>query len=66
MSSAFEYKEVVGISTESIEAAIQVGLKQISQTAEVAWFEVLSMRGRMVDDDTIEHQVSIKVGCRAK
>ncbi|MBR9976022.1 MAG: dodecin domain-containing protein [Bacteroidetes bacterium] len=66
MSSAFEYKEVVGISTESIEAAIQVGLKQISQTVEVAWFEVLSMRGRMVDDDTVEHQVSIKVGCRAK
>lgn len=66
MPTAFEYKEVVGISTESIEAAIKEGLKQISLTAQVAWFEVLSMRGRMVDEDTVEHQVSIKVGCRAK
>lgn len=66
MPTAFEYKEVVGISTESIEAAIQEALKQVSQHAQVAWFEVLSMRGRMVDAETIEHQVSIKVGCRAK
>jgi flavin-binding protein dodecin len=66
MPSAFEYKEVVGISTENIEAAIKEGLKEISRSYQVAWFEVLSMRGRMVDADTVEYQVSIKVGCRAR
>lgn len=66
MPTAFEYKEVVGISTESIEAAIKEGLNEISRSAQVAWFEVISMRGRMVDAETVEFQVSIKVGCRAK
>ena len=66
MPTAFEYKEVVGISTESIEAAITEGLKEISRGAQVAWFEVISMRGRMVDAETVEYQVSIKVGCRAQ
>lgn len=66
MASAFDYKEVVGISNDSIEAAIKEGLKEVSKTHQVAWFEVLSMRGRMVDDNTVEHQVTVKVGCRAK
>lgn len=66
MASAFEYKEVVGISNDSIEAAIKEGLKEISKTHMVAWFEVVSMRGRMVDENTVEHQVTVKVGCRTK
>ncbi len=66
MPSAFEYKEVVGISTESIEAAVKEGLDEASKTHQVAWFEVVSTRGRMVDADMIEYQVSLKIGCRAK
>ena len=66
MASVFEYKEIVGISTESIEAAVQEGLNEVSLAYQVAWFEVLSVRGRMVDAETTEFQVTIKVGCRAK
>ncbi|MFA6234194.1 MAG: dodecin family protein [Bacteroidota bacterium] len=66
MPTAFDYKEVVGISDNSIEAAIKAGLDEASKTHRVAWFEVVSMRGRMVDDDTIEYQVSLKIGCRVK
>lgn len=66
MANTFEYKEVVGISTDGIEGAIREGLKEVKTAYEVAWFEVVSMRGRMVDDHVIEHQVSLKIGCRAK
>jgi flavin-binding protein dodecin len=66
MTSVFEYKEVVGISTESIEAAIKQALDAVSATHNVAWFEVLSFRGRMVDSDTNEYQVTVKVGCKSK
>lgn len=66
MASVFEYKEIVGISTESLEAAIQEGLREVSLSYQVAWFEVISMRGRMVDASTTEYQVTLKIGCRAK
>lgn len=66
MASVFEYKEIVGISTENVEAAIQEGLRDVSQGYQVAWFEVVSIRGRMVDADTTEYQVTLKIGCRAK
>jgi flavin-binding protein dodecin len=65
MASVFEYKEIVGISTESLEAAIQEGLREVSLSYQVAWFEVVSMRGRMVDAGTTEYQVTLKIGCRA-
>jgi flavin-binding protein dodecin len=66
MASVFEYKEVVGISTESLEGAIHEGLTEVSITYQVAWFEVISIRGRMVDANTTEYQVTLKIGCRAK
>jgi flavin-binding protein dodecin len=66
MSSVFEYREVVGISTENIEAAIKAGLDAVSIEYNVAWFEVVSFRGRMVDADTVEYQVTIRVGCKSK
>lgn len=66
MTSVFEYKEVVGISTESIEAAIKQALDAVSAGYSVGWFEVLSFRGRMVDASTTEYQVTVKVGCKSK
>ncbi|MBR9979353.1 MAG: dodecin domain-containing protein [Bacteroidetes bacterium] len=66
MANTFEYREVVGISTNGIEDAIREGLNEIKSSYDIAWFEVVSMRGRMVDDHVIEHQVSLKIGCRAK
>ncbi|MCB2205690.1 dodecin domain-containing protein [bacterium] len=66
MASVFEYKEIVGISTENIEAAIQEGLNDASANYHVAWFEVVSVRGRMVDATTTEYQVTLKIGCKAR
>lgn len=66
MTSVFEYKEVVGISTDSLEAAIQEGLTEVSSRYQVAWFEVISIRGRMVDEKNTEYQVTLKIGCRPK
>lgn len=66
MAAFFEYKEVVGISTESVEAAIQAGLKEVSSKYQIAWFEAVSIRGRMVDAETTEYQVTLKIGCREK
>ncbi len=66
MASVFEYKEVVGISIESVEAAIQEGLTEVSADYQVAWFEAVSIRGRMVDEKTTEYQVTLKIGCRPK
>ena len=66
MASVFEYKEIVGIATESVEDAIQAGLEDVSQQFQVAWFEVISIRGRMVDATTTEYQVTLKIGCKAK
>ena len=66
MAAVFEYKEVVGISTESIESAIKQGLDAVAVDYNVAWFEVISFRGRMVDAEILEYQVTVKVGCKAK
>ena len=66
MASVFEYREVVGISTANVEAAVQEGLTEVSANYQVAWFEVISIRGRMVDENTTEYQVTLKIGCRPK
>lgn len=66
MASVFEYREVVGISTTNVEAAIQEGLTEVAADYQVAWFEVVSIRGRMVDANTTEYQVTLKIGCRPK
>lgn len=66
MASVFEYKEVVGISTESIEAAIRQAVDAVSVDYNIGWFEVLSFRGRVVDAATVEYQVTVKFGCKTK
>jgi len=64
MATVFEYKEIVGVSTSSIEDAIKNGVAMVAAEATVAWFEILSIRGRLVDADTLEYQVTVKVGCK--
>ncbi len=66
MASVFEYKEVVGISTESIEAAIKQAIDAVAAEYSIGWFEVLSFRGRVADASAIEYQVTVKIGCKKK
>jgi len=65
MSNVFEYCEFVGISTVSVEDAISQAVLSVSQTKKSGWFEVLSTRGRIVDQSgKLEFQVTVRFGCR--
>lgn len=61
----YKKTEVVGTSSESIEAAIQNALKRTSKTIRnVDWFEMSEVRGHVVDGDVAHYQVTLKVGFR--
>jgi flavin-binding protein dodecin len=67
MSDHHTYKklEVVGSSTESIEAAIENALAECAKTVNnMNWFEVIETRGHIVDNKVAHYQVTIKVGFR--
>jgi flavin-binding protein dodecin len=61
----YRITEVVGSSSESVQAAIDAGLARVSRTVRnVEWFETSEIRGRVDDDGAITYQVSLKVGFR--
>ena len=67
MSDHHTYKklEVVGSSTESIEAAIENALAECAKTVNnMNWFEIIETRGHIVDNKVAHYQVTIKVGFR--
>ncbi|MEW6997300.1 dodecin [Colwelliaceae bacterium BS250] len=67
MSDHHTYKklEVVGSSTESIEAAVENALAECAKTVNnMNWFEVIETRGHIVDNKVAHYQVTIKVGFR--
>jgi flavin-binding protein dodecin len=55
--------EVIGVSTVSIEHAIQAAVSRAHETLEkVSWFEVMETRGHIDDDGKIsEYQVLLKI-----
>lgn len=55
--------EVVGVSTTSIEGAIQAAVSRAHETLKkVSWFEVQEMRGHIDDDGKVsEYQVLMKI-----
>jgi dodecin len=55
--------EVIGVSKQSVEQAIQAALSKAHQTLErVSWFEVKEIRGHVGDDGMVsEYQVVLKV-----
>lgn len=60
--------EVIGVSHESFEQAIRNALAKAHQSLErVSWFEVVEMRGHVLEDGAIgEHQVVLKVAFQLK
>ncbi|MEZ5742291.1 MAG: dodecin family protein [Sphingomonadaceae bacterium] len=59
----YKLTEIVGTSTRSHEAAIQVALERAKKTLRhVRWFEVTAQRGYVSDAGEITHQVTLKVG----
>jgi len=60
--------EVIGVSTRSIEAAIQAAISKAHKTLDkLSFFEVGDIRGHVADDGTVkEWQVILKVAFQLK
>jgi dodecin len=57
--------EIVGTSTQDVNAAIRNGIRRASQTLRhLDWFEVVEVRGAILNDDVAHYQVTMKVGFR--
>lgn len=57
--------ELVGVSSDSIEDAIQNAIARANQTLKnLDWFEVIEARGLIQDGKINQFQVKIKVGFR--
>lgn len=57
--------EVVGTSDESVDAAIRSAIGKASETVRhLDWFEVMSVRGHVVDGTVGHFQVTLKLGFR--
>ena len=65
MAAAFEYVDIVGISTASFEDAVKQAVTAASATRAAAWFEGVSTRGRVVEPSKdLEFQVTVRFGCK--
>ncbi|MEV0530471.1 dodecin [Kitasatospora sp. NPDC050463] len=61
----YRVTEIVGSSTESIDAAIRNGVERASRTLRnLDWFEVTQVRGHLADGRIQHYQVGLKVGFR--
>lgn len=57
--------EIVGTSTDGVDAAIRNGIKRASETVRhLDWFEVTQVRGYIKEGDVHHFQVTMKLGFR--
>ena len=60
--TVYKQVELVGSSTDSIEAAVEGAIARASTTVRnMRWFEVKSVRGGLEDDRIAEWQVTVSV-----
>ncbi|GAB3978152.1 dodecin family protein [Actinoallomurus acanthiterrae] len=61
----YRVTEIVGTSPDSVDAAIRNGLRRAGETLRhLDWFEVIEVRGQIVDGEVAHYQVGLKVGFR--
>lgn len=61
----YRVTEIVGSSTEGVDAAIRNGVGRASRTLRnLDWFEVTQIRGHIADGAVAHFQVGLKVGFR--
>ncbi|MEU9047039.1 MULTISPECIES: dodecin [unclassified Kitasatospora] len=61
----YRVTEIVGSSTESVDAAIRNGVERAARTLRnLDWFEVSQVRGHLEDGRIKHYQVCIKLGFR--
>jgi len=65
MNRTYRVTEIVGTSTESMDAAIRNGVARAGETLRhLDWFEVTEVRGQLVDGTVQHFQVGMKIGFR--
>ena len=63
--NVYRVTEIVGTSSEGVDAAIRTGIGRASETVRgLDWFEVTQIRGHLVDGQIAHYQVGLKVGFR--
>ena len=63
--NTYVISEVVGSSDVSISEAIQNAITTASGSLRnLSWFEVINMRGSIVNNQVSEYQVTVKLGLR--
>jgi len=63
VAGIYKMVEIVGTSPISFAEAVKAGIAEASKTIRhMDWFEVVAERGRIVDGQVAEFQVTIKVG----
>jgi hypothetical protein len=61
----YKVTEIVGSSSDGIDAAIQSGIARASGSLRhLGWFEVTDIRGHLEDGAIAHYQVTMKVGFR--
>lgn len=61
----YRVSEIVGTSPDGVSEAIDSGIARASQTLRhLDWFEVVGIRGQIVDAEVSHYQVTLKVGFR--
>ncbi|MPZ61095.1 MAG: dodecin family protein [Propionibacteriales bacterium] len=64
-SRTYRVTEIVGTSPDGVDAAIRNGISRAARTVRhLDWFEVVGVRGHLVDDTVDHFQVTMKVGFR--
>jgi len=62
MEKVYKKIELVGISSESFEDAVNNAVERASKTLHgLSWFEVVEQHGKIVDGKVTEYQVILKV-----
>ena len=63
MAGTYKLVELVGTSPVSFAEAVKAAVAEANKTIRhMDWFEVVAERGRIVDGQVSEFQVTIKVG----
>lgn len=61
----YAINEIVGTSPQDVNQAIRNGIRRASQTVRnLDWFELVEVRGAILDGEVNHYQVTLKVGFR--
>jgi flavin-binding protein dodecin len=61
----YAVNEIVGTSTSDVNTAIRNGIRRANETIRhLDWFELVEVRGAILDGEVNHYQVTLKVGFR--